>query len=82
MAMTREQVVSVLGAVDEETIAEIISAGASLEELREAWGWAFGDEALMGLGRPLPGTRVAALIDLIGLDDEEAGPVLPGPIAR
>lgn len=38
MATTREQVVSVLGPVDEEMIAEIISTGASLDELREAWG--------------------------------------------
>ena len=52
------------------TIAEIIASGASLEELREAWAWAFGDEALMSQGRPLPGTRVAALIDLIEPDDE------------
>lgn len=70
MTMTRQDVVSVLGQVDDVTIAEIIASGASLEELREAWGWAFGDEALMSQGRPLPGTRVAALIDLIEPDDE------------
>ena len=56
--------------MDNATIAEIIASGASLEELREAWAWAFGDEALMSHGRPLPGTRVAALIDLIEPDDE------------
>src|SRR5690242_4436968 len=60
MPMTRQDVVSVLGPVDNATIAEIIASGASLEELREAWAWAFGDEALMSQGRPLPGTRVAA----------------------
>ena len=70
MTMTRQDVVSVLGPVDDVTIAEIIASGASLEELREAWAWAFGDEALMSQGRPLPGTRVAALIDLIDPDDE------------
>jgi hypothetical protein len=58
MTVTREDVVSVLGPVDEATIAEIISTGASLDELREAWAWAFGDDALMREGRPLPGTRV------------------------
>jgi hypothetical protein len=71
MTMTREEVVSVLGPVDDTMIAEIISSGASLDELREAWAWAFGDEALMGQGRPLPGTRVARLIDLIEPADEE-----------
>ena len=60
MTMTRQDVVPVLGFIDDVTIAEIIASGASLEELREAWAWAFGDEALMGQGRPLPGTRVAA----------------------
>jgi hypothetical protein len=65
MPMTREEVTSVLGPMDEATIAEIISTGASLEELREAWAWAFGDEALMSEGRPLPGTRVGELIELL-----------------
>ena len=69
--MTRQDVVSVLGPVDDVTIAEIIASGASLEELREAWAWAFGDEALMSQGRPLPGTRVAALIELIEPDDDD-----------
>ena len=69
MTMTRQDVVSVLGFIDDVTIAEIIASGASLEELREAWAWAFDDEALMSQGRPLPGTRVAALIDLIEPDD-------------
>lgn len=71
MTMTRQDVVSVLGPVDDVTIAEIIASGASLDELREAWAWAFGDEALMSQGRPLPGTRVAALIELIEPDDDD-----------
>lgn len=74
MAMTREDVVSILGPVDEATIAEIMMTGASADELREAWAWAFGDEALMNEGRPLPGTRIAALIDLIEPEEEAAGP--------
>jgi hypothetical protein len=79
MAMTREDVVSVLGPVDEVTIAEIIQTGASVDELREAWAWAFGDEALMSEGRRLPGTKVAALIDLIEPEDDATGPALLGP---
>lgn len=74
MAMTREDVVSILGPVDQATIAEIMMTGASADELREAWAWAFGDEALMNEGRPLPGTRIAALIDLIEPEEEAAGP--------
>lgn len=74
MAMTRKDVVSVLGPLDEATIAEIISTGATVGELREAWAWACGDDALINQGRPLPGTRVAALIDLIEPEEEPAGP--------
>jgi hypothetical protein len=65
MPITRKEVTSVLGPVDEATIAEIISTEATVEELREAWAWAFGDEALMSEGRPLPGTRVGELIELL-----------------
>jgi hypothetical protein len=69
--MTREQIVSVLGPTDETLIADILSTGASFEELREAWVWLNEDEALMGEGRPLPGTRVAELIDLLDAADED-----------
>jgi len=69
--LTREEVVSVLGPVDEEMVAEIIASGASLDELREAWAWTHADEALMGQGRPLPGTRVGKLIDLLEPHEDE-----------
>ncbi len=71
MPMTREEITSVLGPADETLIADILTIGASLEELREAWGWLNGDEALMGEGRPLPGTRVAKLIDLLDIYEED-----------
>lgn len=71
MIMTREDVVSVLGPMDEMLIADILSTGASFEDLREAWAWLNGDEALMGEGRPLPGTRVAELIDLLDADEDD-----------
>ncbi|RVA39061.1 hypothetical protein EN933_27990, partial [Mesorhizobium sp. M7A.F.Ca.US.001.01.1.1] len=74
--MTRQEVLSVIGSADDITVAEIIATGASIEELREAWAWAFADEALMGQGRPLPGTRAAALIDLLKPDEDD--PAEPG----
>ncbi|MEI9412314.1 MULTISPECIES: hypothetical protein [unclassified Mesorhizobium] len=70
-ALTKDDVTSVLGPIEEATVAEIIATGASAEELREAWAWLNEDEALMSEGRPLPGTRVAALIGLLEPDDEE-----------
>lgn len=71
MTLTREQVVSVLGPMDDEAIAEIIQSGASFEELHEAWRWANEDDALMGQGRPLPGTRVGKLIELLEPADDD-----------
>jgi hypothetical protein len=62
---------SVLGPVDDATIADVANTGASLQELREAWAWLHSDEALMGQGRPLPGTQVASLIDILAPEEEE-----------
>ncbi|RCW80041.1 hypothetical protein [Phyllobacterium bourgognense] len=75
MVMTRKDVTSVLGPADEMTIAEIISTGASLDELRQALIWLNNDEVLMGESRPLPGSRIAALIDL--LEAEEISEIPP-----
>jgi hypothetical protein len=65
MSMTRDEIISVLGPADEGLVAEIAATGATIEELREASAWLHSDEALMGEGRPMPGTRVAALIELL-----------------
>jgi hypothetical protein len=71
MDLTRDDVVSVLGPVDEIMIANIVATGASREELAQAWAWVNSDEALIGEGRPLPGGRVAALIDLLMPDEDD-----------
>jgi hypothetical protein len=71
MPMTREEIVTILGPTDETLVADTLSTGASFEELREAWAWLNGDEALMGEGRPLLGTRVAELIDLLDANKED-----------
>ncbi|WP_340040422.1 hypothetical protein [Aminobacter sp. Piv2-1] len=71
MPLTREEIVSVLGPTDETLVADILSTGASFAELREAWAWLNEDEALMGEGRPLPGTRVAELIELLDADEDD-----------
>ncbi|RIK85151.1 MAG: hypothetical protein DCC69_11035 [Hyphomicrobiales bacterium] len=71
MSMTREEIISVLGPADEGLVVEIAATGATVEELREAWAWLHGDEALIGEGRPMPGTRVAALIEMLEPEGEE-----------
>ena len=69
--MTRDEIISVLGPVDQSTLAEIVATGATLSELRAAVAWLVSDEALINQGRPLPCTRVAALIDLLEVSDDE-----------
>jgi len=70
-SLTREDVLSVVGPVDEVLIAEIIATQATLEELNRAWAWVNNDEALINEGRPLPSGRTAELVDLLAFPDEE-----------
>jgi hypothetical protein len=71
VTMTRDDIISVLGPVDEAVIADIVSIGATVEELREAFAWIGADEALVNEGRQLPTARVAALIELLEAPDDE-----------
>jgi len=68
--MTYDDIVAVLGPVDQDLAAELIATGASAAELREAFNWLNNDEALMGEGRPLPGTRIAALIEMLEPEED------------
>ncbi len=64
MALTREEVTSVLGPVEETLAIDIMATGASLVELEQAWAWLNSDEALINEHQPLPTGRVAQLIDI------------------
>ncbi len=68
--MTYDDIVSVLGSIDDDLAAGLIATGASVDELREAWHWLSNDEAMIGEGRPLPDSRVGQLIDLLEPDDD------------
>jgi hypothetical protein len=70
--MTSDDVIAVLGPVDETLVAEVIATGATQTELAEAFAWANNDEALMGEGRRLPTGGTAVLIDLLDSVDDEA----------
>jgi hypothetical protein len=80
--VTRDDVTSVLGRVDDAVIAEIIGTGATTEELAEAKAWIVNDEPLMNEGRRLATGRVRELINLLAElepddeDDKEPGPIL------
>ena len=70
--ISRADIASMLGPLDDAIAAEIIGTGASTEELAQALAWICNDEALMNAGKPLPAGRVGALVEIIGeLEAEE-----------
>ena len=70
--LSRVDVISMLGPLDDAVVAEIIGTGASSEELAQARAWVANDEALINMGSRLPGGRVGRLIEIIGdLEAEE-----------
>jgi hypothetical protein len=71
MALTRDDVRSVIGPADETLVTEIIATKATTEELTHAWAWANNDEALINEGRPLPSGRTAELVELLTPQDDE-----------
>ena len=71
MRVAHDDVVSVLGPVDETVVADIVATGVTPEELAEARAWVNADEAMIGEGRPLPCGRVAELVELLQPDQDE-----------
>lgn len=71
MSLTRQDVVAVLGPVDETLVAQVIATGANAQELARAWAWVNSEEALIGEGRRLPSGKVAELIDLLSPGEDE-----------
>jgi hypothetical protein len=80
--LTRDDVITAVGEVDDVTIAEIIGTGATAEELAEAQAWTVNDDPLLNAGKPLPSGRVRELVDILAEleadedDDKEAGTVV------
>lgn len=80
--VTRDDVVSAIGPVEDVIIADIIGTGATVNELAEAQAWIANDEPLMNDGRPLASGRVRELIDILAElepaeddgDAKDAGP--------
>ncbi|MFA7430419.1 MAG: hypothetical protein WCZ23_09710 [Rhodospirillaceae bacterium] len=70
--MTREDVTTVIGPLEDDSIAAILACGATQDELVEAWTWATSDpEPLVASGKSLGG-RVATLYEIIVADQEGA----------
>ena len=76
--LTREEVATALGSVDDDLITQILATGASPEEFAQARAWLANDEALINAGAPLAKGRVARLIEIMEsadnwADDEVVG---------
>jgi hypothetical protein len=68
--LTRNEVIDVLGPVDDDLLVEIVGTGATQAELEEAYTWLRSDEALVNEGRPLPSGRVGALVEIFEASEE------------
>jgi hypothetical protein len=77
MTLSAEDISAILGPAEETLVADIIRTGASREELAQAWAWVGSDEAMISDGRPLPGGRVAALMELLAPEEDEPEPGPP-----
>ena len=70
-SLTRKDIAALFGDLDDVVVADIITTGATAEELAEAHAWLANDEPLLNAGRPLPGGRVARLVDILAAISEE-----------
>lgn len=71
--LTRDEVINVVGPVDDIVVTEILSTGATVEELAEAQAWLSNNEPLINSGRPLATGRVSRLVEILE-DIEELVP--------
>ncbi len=66
-----DDVVRLLGDLDDEQIAEIIGLGPSLADLERAAQWlAVGEDERAGTARPPTGIA-AAIVDIVGEDEDD-----------
>jgi hypothetical protein len=73
--LTRDEVINALGEVDDIVVADIISMGATADELAEARAWIANNEALMNSGKPLPAGRIGQLVEILAGIEEESDPL-------
>jgi hypothetical protein len=72
--LTRDEIVTALGSVDDTLVSDILGTGASSEEFAQARVWLANDEAPINAGEPLASGVVARLIGILecledGADD-------------
>ncbi|MCD7059536.1 hypothetical protein [Pelagibacterium xiamenense] len=65
MSITRSEMETILGPVDDQMATEILSVGASAQELARALFWVNADEAFVNDGAHMPTGKVAELIEIL-----------------
>lgn len=69
--VTRDELLHILGDLDDAKIIEILALNPCLADLEEAAVWAAGDGDVLGKsGHPL-GTVASSIVDILATDDEE-----------
>lgn len=65
MQLTRDDIRKALGNVEDATVTEVLSTGATAQELAQAQAWVSNNEALMNAGAPLPAGRLSRLVEIL-----------------
>jgi hypothetical protein len=68
--LTHEQVLEIVGTIDDARAAAIIDTGATLEELEEAVAWAAGESDVMGDLRLHASPVVGQIYDLLTAEEK------------
>lgn len=69
--VTRDEVIEIVGRINDVRVAEIIATGATAAEVTEAFAWLSADEHLAGdLAKPLAGV-VAQVYEILRADEPD-----------
>jgi hypothetical protein len=74
--LTREEARALIGRSDDAVLTEVLNMGASRAELAEARAWIENDEAMLNEGRAIPSGRLARLVEILRISDDEL-PAVP-----
>jgi hypothetical protein len=74
--LTREEFIALIGRSDNEVLTDILKTGASRSKLAEARAWIENDEAMLNAGRSILSERVAHLVEILQVCDDEQ-PAVP-----
>ena len=67
--MTKEEIIKIVGHIEDPLVAEIIRSGASNQELQEAFEWVFSDDTISKEAHIQPHGRVAKLCEILELSE-------------